>query len=188
MSNYHKRIMPGGRAVSKAQYNFYRKLLDECDPDDHLRRAALTKALQVDYDSLPERAGSLPPPKGTPQPQPNTPPPRVETIKSGSRVACYLVRKPGPMFFIASPKVWEELKAAMPQLKRSQCLTLKEARSFLELEGVKVKSLKEAAGWWSSDCPTEAVPPQPQPQPQTTGWVDDPATYGDGDEGDMFAN
>jgi hypothetical protein len=125
--NYRKRIMPGGKAVSKAQYEFYQKLLAECDPDDYMRRAALTKALQVDYDSLPERAGSLAP--ETP-PKPKTPP-RMETIKIGNRVACNLVRTSPLVFFLAKEDVWPKLHEAMPQVTRAQCLTLKEARSFM---------------------------------------------------------
>jgi hypothetical protein len=107
---------------------------------------------------------------------------RIEGIKIGNRTVCYLVRKPHRVFFIANAEVFDKIHDAMPEVTRSQCMTLKEARSFMELEGVKVKSLKDAAEYWASDCPPEAVPPSPQPQADKP-WVDDEnpfANYGDG--------
>jgi hypothetical protein len=62
----------------------------------------------------------------------------------------------------------------MPTLKRSQVLTLKEAKSFLELDGGKVRSLIQAAELWASEPPPDAVsstPPTPQGDAFT--WNDD---------------
>lgn len=179
--NYDK-VVPSGKAVSKAQYHFYEQVLNSI-PHGSPRRKIFLDALDVDYASLPERASLAP--KAPPQALPKALP-RIEGIKVGNRTVCYLVRKPQPVFFIANAEVWSKIHEAMPEVTRSQCMTLKEARSFMELEGVKVKSLKEAATLWASDCPAEAVPLQPQPKADKP-WVDDEnpfANYGDGDDDD----
>jgi hypothetical protein len=177
--NYDK-VVPSGKAVSKSQYHFYEQVLNSI-PRGSPRRQLFLAALDVDYNSLPERAGSQAPPP----PQSQAPLPRIETIKSGNRVVCYLIRKPQPVFFIASAAVWEKLHESMPELRRSQCMTLPEARSFMELEGEKVKSLKEAAEWWASPAPAE--PTVKQPPAADKPWVDDEnpfACYGDEDDDD----
>jgi hypothetical protein len=163
--NHYKHFLPPGKAISKAQWHFYKRCLDECDPKDTARRKAFIDALDVNYNSLPDRKGSIAPKaQPTPPPKPKAQP-RVEAIKAGKSTVCYVVRKPMPVFFIAKEEVWKVLHSSMPDLKRAHCLTLAEARSFLELEGVKVKSLKEAATLWASESPEGAIPPIHLPQP-----------------------
>jgi hypothetical protein len=185
---------PQLRIVSQAQYGFFNRRLKymsernlDTDPETGIARQTMMRALQsVRYSDLPPKAGRRAAWGWKPQAQAQAqaPLPRIETIKIGSRVACYLVRKPKPVFFIANAEVWDEIHAAMPEVRRSWCLTLKEARSFLEIEGTKVKSLQQAAELWASDCPDEPTLPQPQPKDEKP-WVDDEnpwAVYGDSDD------
>jgi hypothetical protein len=183
------------RIVSQAQFGFFNNRLNymgehglDTDPETGIDRQTIMQALQgVKYADLPPKAGRSASTAWKPKAQPQAPAPRVKTIKSGSKVACYLVRKPGPMFFISSPKVWEELKAAMPDLTRAHVMTLQEARTYLEFDGTKVRSLKEAGELWASDCPAE--PTMKQPQAADKQWVDDEnpfACYGDEDDENVF--
>jgi hypothetical protein len=52
MSNY-KDLIPTGKAVSKAQWHFFKRCPEECPAEQTERRAALVHALNVDYASLP---------------------------------------------------------------------------------------------------------------------------------------
>jgi hypothetical protein len=160
---------PQLRIVSQAQYGFFNRRLKymsernlDTDPETGIARQTMMRALQsVRYSDLPPKAGRRAAWGWKPQAQAQAqaPLPRIETIKSGNRVACYLVRSSPPVFFLSKPDMWEKLHTAMPQVKRSQCLTLQEARSFMEVEGVKVKSLKEAASWWASQAPSDVPLP-----------------------------
>jgi hypothetical protein len=83
-------------------------------------------ALNVDYASLPDKAGSKPKAKVQPKaPTASGPVSRVDTIRDRGKVLCYYVRVPSPVFFIQQSEAWDTLKQALPSLKRSQVLTLK---------------------------------------------------------------
>jgi hypothetical protein len=188
------------RIVSQAQYGFFNRRLRymsehglDTDPETGIDRQTIVQALQaVRYADLPPKAGRSTPKTWQPPAQPKAPP-RIEGIKIGGRTVCYLVHKPRPIFFIANAEVWDKIHEAMPDVKRSQCMTLKEARGFLEIGEDKIKSLKEAASLWASDCPAEAVLPTPKAPVDDKPWVDDEnpfadSTYADEDDDNEVFN
>jgi hypothetical protein len=155
---------PSLRIVSQSQYKFFNNRLRvmgernlNVDPETGIARATIVAALQaVVYDELPLRAGMPAPVKGKPL--------KVEAIRVGGKTACYVVRGSKPIFFVTSEAVYAKIHEAMPDVPRSHCMTLAEARSFMALEDDTVKSLKEAAEYWASATPEE-VTQQPKAQP-----------------------
>jgi hypothetical protein len=194
MSTY-KEFIPTGKAVSKAQWHFFNRCLEECPPDQPERRAALMAALNVDYARLPDKASSSPkskaPTAATPKPQADLPialkPTEwgtVSTVLSAYRMSLspeqkqavfnlgYFVNAPGMGFMalVQTPQKRERLRQLFPSLRT--VWTFKEVRSFLELGDEKVKSLRQAVELLASPAPPEATLPAPMEKPVKGGWVD----------------
>jgi hypothetical protein len=192
MSTY-KEFTPTSKAVSKAQWHFFKRCLDECPPDQPERRAALMAALNVDYTRLLNKAGSSPKPKapieatskpkGAPQlalkpTQWGT----VSTVLSAHKVSLspeqkqavfnlgYFVNAPGMglIALVQTSQKRDHLRQLFPALRT--VWTFRGVKSFLELGGEKVKSLRQAAELLASPAPPEATLPAPPKKPAQGGW------------------
>jgi hypothetical protein len=163
--NYNN-LVPSGKAVSRAQWNFFKKVLDSIPPGIP-RRMAFIEALDVDYDSLPERASLAPKAPPKPQTQAKTqrenlpplkfPPTGFATVlelfsTNGVKLTPekrayvtnlgYLIGAPGCgiMAAVHSLEKKQKLKALLPFLKT--IFTYKEAVSFLAIEDESISSLR----------------------------------------------
>jgi hypothetical protein len=203
----HKEFIPTGKAVSKAQWWYYKRILDGCPADQRERKRALLDALDVDYDSLPDRAGSAPrAPKASPQSTPPAtkplefPPEGYATVsallhRNGVKLTPdqrdavnnlgYFVKAPGIgiLGLVHNPEKKGRLKARFPFIKT--VLTQREVTGFLALEDDRINNLRQAAELLASPAPAEPV--LPTPKAPVSGWVDDDP-WGTDEDDDVFAN
>jgi hypothetical protein len=188
MSDYRKHVLPKGPAKSKAQWRYFKDIYAQLPPGDTARRRAFLDALDVDYDSLPERVESQAP---KPQPEPQSKPQRTPTDglrfpsqgyatplelftynavhltaeqRDSLKRLGYIVKAPGMgvVGLVTNPEQRARFRERFSFIKH--VWTLFEATGFLALEGETVGNLRQAAELLASPAPAEPTVKQPQPQ------------------------
>jgi hypothetical protein len=213
MPDYRDYVIPKGPAKSKAQWRYFKDIYDQLPPGDTHRRRIFLDALDVNYDSLPERV-ETPAPKTSPKPQAkaqrnpaeglrfpphgyatplelfthngvNLTPEQRDSLK---RLG-YVVKAPGMgiMGLVTNPEQRARFRERVSFIKH--VWTLSEAAGLLALDGEVVAKLKQAAELLASPAPAE--PTMKPPPTAEKPWLDDPDPFSDSeyeaeDDSDVF--